>query len=416
MTSRSTVRFIRALALALIVLLFGEMPVLAAPTGQPPRRDPASLPPLASADPAERQVDVPTGDFSQPPPMEGVPATPTLPDGPLPKNAALASGATVAARTENTTVFDNHNGTSTAFVHAGAVNFRDQNGTWRAIDPTLRPAGGQYETNATPFGVRLGAKTDAGNVATIAGDGWSFGFRLAGQAEGRAASVDKNAIRYSEVSDGVDLEEHVSAIGLKEQLVLKRRPASDNGARFRFPLAMENLSAKADEDGAIGIYDRSGAKVLVVPPGWAVDSNGSVEQGLQAVAPVQVSLVEAGKGGSAIELSVDPAWLQDPARVYPVSIDPTVVFNAGRASAHWDSFASQSQPTTNFNGYVEANAYSLKVGIPAAGQQYYSYMKYDMSALAGHSIVSEFWNGLFYSANTYSGEQLRDLPSPWELV
>jgi hypothetical protein len=54
-----------------------------------------------------------------------------------------------------------------------------------------------------------------------------------------------------------------------------------------------------------------------------------------------------------------------------------------------DAFVSQTQPGTNFNGagQIDNNAYVDKIG-KTAGQQYYSYLKYDTTLLQGHSIVT----------------------------
>src|SRR5437016_1754 len=81
-------------------------------------------------------------------------------------------------------------------------------------------------------------------------------------------------------------------------------------------------------------------------------------QGNTAKTATTVSL-----GGSpatpTVEVAVDPAWLNDPARVYPVSIDPNILWDAGRQSGHTDAFVSTGCTGCNYNGnnQVDANAY-----------------------------------------------------------
>lgn len=70
--------------------------------------------------------------------------------------------------------------------------------------------------------------------------------------------------------------------------------------------------------------DVGGVARASIPAGWIVDAAGG-EHGDGAVSEgVSVDLVDFD-GGPALRLEVDGGWLAAPARVFPVTVDPTVV-------------------------------------------------------------------------------------------
>ncbi|HZQ29305.1 MAG TPA: PA14 domain-containing protein, partial [Acidimicrobiales bacterium] len=376
-------------------------PEVGAATVVAPRKA-ASLPPLASDATAKPQGDIPTGDFSHAPHPDGSIDAPQDSAG-APENFAVAN-RTVVGRDARSTTYDNHDGTSTVVLHNSPVNWRDQFGAWRPIDGTLAPAAnGRVENVSGPVRASFSGATDTGDVAHLSADGWSLGFRLAGQRAGKVGARAGSSVRYSDVVPGIDLVEQVGTHGMKEFVVLNRPLPAGTPTSWRFPLSLTGLTPRTTADGSIAFADASGNDVLTMPQGYAEDSAGDPTQAPRPRTTVKVTLVHPTASTSAVDVSIDGTWLNDPARVYPVSIDPSVVFYGGLQSGHWDSFVSQSQPTTNFNSYVDSNAYTDLIGIPAAGQQYYTYMKYDLSAIHGHTVTNAMWNGFFYSTNTYSG-------------
>jgi hypothetical protein len=386
-------------AIMILALLLGAVPALEGAAPAAAAATPKPLPPLDSATPDKQQPQVPEGDFNNAPKTDG--SVGSLPSDGAPGNFD-PTGRTVIARDARTTTYDNHDGTSTTLVHATTVNWRDGTGTWRAINPRLTGDGhSRYHTLSTPTDASFSAATGGDDVVSVAKDGWSLGFRLSGQANGKAGSVTDNSIRYRDVMPGIDLVEQTTDSGLKEYVVLNRPPTRP-ASTFVFPLAVNGLTPSTQPDGSIAFADTTGATVLTVPPGFAQDSGVDPVTGSGSRAPASIKLLQPGPSTWAVQVSVDSAWLNDPARVYPVSVDPSVVFNTGLDSGHWDSFASRSQPTSNFNSYVDTGAYNDYIGIPAAGQEYYTYEKYELTQLHGHHVTQAMWNGYFYSANTYT--------------
>lgn len=46
----------------------------------------------------------------------------------------------VSKRTENTKVFDNHNGTKQYIIHSGPIHYQDENNNWQEIDTAIQPS------------------------------------------------------------------------------------------------------------------------------------------------------------------------------------------------------------------------------------------------------------------------------------
>ncbi|MGH9010298.1 MAG: DNRLRE domain-containing protein, partial [Acidimicrobiia bacterium] len=360
------------------------------------------LPPLASPPAKRPTLDVPAGDFSNPPAA-------TAPGAAFEQGAArrgVKAGATLVRRDGKSEIWDNHNGTSTAIVHAQPSAWRDRAGQTQAVDGRLIAEGDRFKNASGPVRLDLAGATGDGELVAASGDGWSLAFSPAGAAAGRPGEVDGSTIRYRQIAPGMDLEEKVEGNNLKEMIILTELPAPGASGRFRFPLTLSGLTPRTDTDGSIGFVDASGTEVATMPQGIAFDSSGDPAQGTQASTPVHVNLAKVGNRW-AVDLSVSTDWLTSRARVAPIFIDPNIVFDAGRGengSTHIDAFVDQANATTNYNGsaQLDAGAYVNKIGYASYPTgQYNAFLHYDVSPLAGHSVVSATWNGYFLSAAAY---------------
>lgn len=301
----------------------------------------------------------------------------------------------VVDRTERTTTYRNPDGSFTTESHAGKINYKDADGTWKALDAKLRTKEGRFENGAGPLRVSFAPKASKADIVEVRGAGWSVGFGLDGAAEGKA-KLDDHGISYPEVLPGIDLDYRMTAEGVKEFVVLKERPTS--APRLRFPLKLKGVTMRALEDDSIGFFDGNGAEVAHVPPGLAFDSSGDRSRGDEpARTPVSYEVTESD-GGPVLEVVVDSSWLIDPARVAPIRIDPQ--FNAGRDTAGGDAYGRSDQPNTNFNGGFQTDdGHSYKNKIGYNGPEFVSVARFDMGPAMNKTIISGTWNGYFYNAN-----------------
>ncbi|MCK9930395.1 hypothetical protein MXD62_25060 [Frankia sp. Mgl5] len=251
----------------------------------------------------------------------------------------------VQKRTESTREFRNPDGTFTTESTTGPVRFQDEKGAWVDIDTALEQAEpGRLRAAETEHPVEVAqTATDPELGRVELGDGMSLSFGLADSAPA-TARVDGSKATFAGVRESADLELGPYPNGLKEVIVLRSPEAPTT---WEFSLALEGLTARVD-DRQVVLEDKAGEPRAVIPPGWMEDSR--TEGGMPATSTgVTYSLAEGEDGAQILRVDLDREWLSDPARVFPVRVDPTfnVVGQTIRANTD-DTYISSLQPNTNF--------------------------------------------------------------------
>ncbi|MFI6164720.1 LamG-like jellyroll fold domain-containing protein [Micromonospora haikouensis] len=243
------------------------------------------------------------------------------------------------ASTSTSDVFQNPDGSYTRRVRQSPVNFKDRQGRWQRIDNSLTSAGGRLRARAVPIDVSLAKSTDPGTPLVRMGlpGGQSLGYDLAGAAPS-TASVERGLATYPGVFPNVDLTLRVSGNAVKESLVFH---SADVATEYLYPLRLTGLTARVDDNGEVRFLDGDGKAVAVMPVGWMQDS--AVDRtGAKATShDIRYAIVEHGDG-QALKVSIDGAWLRDPARKFPVELDPTT----GTVATNTDDTYVQSDSTT----------------------------------------------------------------------
>jgi len=389
----------RAVSLVVVIALSSSllalMPTPASAKESPPAAT-ESAPPTAAAGPA-------AGDTSSKPP-----SPPRQPDPPVDASAKRPvptfdpAKAKLVERTRTSDVYENPDGTRTLKAFSGPANWKDSAGRWQAIDPSLVVDGERgFKNRSGEVNFAFAKKGDAAGLVTASRDGWSVSFGLEGAKDGGAPVTEGDKIRYPAVADGVDLQYTVTADMLKEVVVLERPLGPDAAGIFRFPLTLSGVTPRTEADGTIAFYDPAGTKVAVIPQGRMHDSSGDAAKGSEpAAAPVTTRLLRE-KGRWVVELAPDRAWLDDPARVYPVGVDPE--FWAGLDSYAGDAFVGSGCGNCTYNGggqwdgnYVDKIGYSVYNN---GWWEWRTYAYYDVSPANGADILRADWYGYFYSTS-----------------
>jgi RHS repeat-associated protein len=220
-----------------------------------------------------------------------------------------SSREVAAARDAHRRVYDNADGTQTTEFAASPINYRRPDGSWAPIDPRLSAVDGGWRNAADAVDLRLAGRADAASLVRLAVDrGHVVSFGLAGAAP-VAGHVDGDEVTYSQVLPDVDLRLVAQPGGVKETLVLGSAGAPRS---YVFPLRLTGLTARLADRG-VELTDAGGVVRAMIPAGFMVDSAGVTSGG------VSYQLI-----GPTLRVSVDSAWLHDPARRYPVTVDPTV--------------------------------------------------------------------------------------------
>ncbi|WP_020391989.1 LamG-like jellyroll fold domain-containing protein, partial [Kribbella catacumbae] len=267
---------------------------------------------------------------------------------------AKTSREILGKRDRFTQTFVNADTTETTVVSPAPLNFKKPDGSWADIDPNLRLANpGGWETISTELYSWIAPKADADPVARIElGNGHNVGWAVSG-ATGVAGQLSGNKVLFADFMAETDLELESQPRGIKETIVLK----SATAARAHvFPLSLsENLTA-ALVGREIVLTDEHGTERARIPAGTMEDSNSVDGHATSEAVAYELVTVD---GRQALKVTADSAWLDDPARVYPVRIDPTVYPT--------DRLTPNYAVSAGLNGSV-SGASDLQIGCrPAAG-------------------------------------------------
>ena len=267
---------------------------------------------------------------------------------------------------EHTTVHHLDDGTRQLILQAGQ-NYQDRDtGEWKAHEPSIAldnlvPGFSRSQKTAQTwkrFGkgrLRFGFKQ--GLYVTYAGRGM--------------AAVDPvvsgDTATYADAWPSADLRVKVYPEGVKEDIILKDATAPKS---FTFDLA-ELGAVNATQVGNTVEYIETltGKVVGRIPEPFAVDAKG-------VRGPVTLTLA-----GSAVTLAVDSAWLADPARVWPVVLDPTTTIQPD-PTAGKDAFISSVNPTANYGTDTNLHAGAL------ASDKRRSLLQFALPAIPVGSAVS----------------------------
>ncbi|MGW3247613.1 LamG-like jellyroll fold domain-containing protein [Streptomyces sp. NPDC001070] len=227
---------------------------------------------------------------------------------------------------ETSDVFENADGTKTRRVYFGRSNFRRPGGTWTAIDPTpVKAAGGRWREKANDLGVELAATADDPELASVGTDaGHAVSYSLDGVANVPGRADEDGAVRYAGVLPSTDLVLVPQSGGVKEKLVLS---SSDAPASWSFTLRTKGLTPALAEDGAVEFTDASGHVVQRIPHAFMEDASVNPVSGEHATSrAVRYALAKSG-GRWALKVTADTSWIKDPARTWPIVVDPTLTIS-----------------------------------------------------------------------------------------
>jgi hypothetical protein len=351
------------------IVLFGAGGVAPAPSlsAQRPLDGPSSLPTIEAPDPAVQSSE---------------------PVGPTPVAVGAEPVEVPEMRTVDSKTVRNPDGTYTTEYFADAVHFQDETGAWQPIEAVPVESdepGKAFETKRGPVMVRFSDSSVLGDLVTVTGGEDSVRYRasLPVSLDGFtlpndvAPVSDGTHVSYPGLYDGVDVRYTLLAGGVKEDIVLTA-PGAPN--RFAFVLDAPGLRADLQDDGSVTL-SRGGEVRFRIPAPFMVDSadepdgdgarSNAVSYQLIEVARIKVLIIEADQG-----------WLDDPARVYPVYVDPSTTNEPYNATL--DTFISSAYPSTslddqwnpNEGGYYElwngrydatsgTNYAFVKTGIPS---------------------------------------------------
>ena len=184
----------------------------------------------------------------------------------------------------------------------------------------LPPAGWTEQSEAEPL--TFAPYADASDLVSMPlGGNREIAFGVADAAP-VAGAVQGNTIAYADALPDSTIS-FAGGSGAVEpsRSCSTRRPRPDT---WVFPLDLTGVQAQTEPGGDIEFIDAAGQEVAYLPPGVMTDSDINPHSGNGAMSfGVTYSLTTVG-GAQAIRMTLDTAWLDSSARVYPVTVDPSI--------------------------------------------------------------------------------------------
>ncbi|MBP2322203.1 hypothetical protein JOF56_002588 [Kibdelosporangium banguiense] len=215
-------------------------------------------------------------------------------------------------RTATRTVFANPRGTLTAELTPVPVRTRIA-GEWVAVDTAVvRRPDGSFGPKAAEGELSLSGGGASAPLATMRRGGKTLSLHWPNALP--TPVISDNQVTYPEVFPGADLVMYADRDGFRQHLTLKTAEAAKNPAlrAIRMPMKADGLKVTVGEDGSLRALDEAGTELFSAPPSIMWDAD-------REQAPIKVSVVDG-----SLELVPDQKFLADPARRFPVVVDPTL--------------------------------------------------------------------------------------------
>lgn len=271
-----------------------------------------------------------------------------------------------------TTQYLNPDGTHSIEESTTPLNAQDTKGTWQPVDTSLATTAGTTRRTAKRQALNpsMAAKANDPSVLSVhlGNDSASLGMD---QAAASPVTIAQDHASYTNVQPNTDLDYQVTSSAVKETVLLKKPTGRSS---WTFHLHTTGLTPVVDKAGEVELRDSAGVTKIVLPPIETWDSSGTAKTG-----PVMTGgtyHVRKETGGWALTVSVDPTWLHDRKRVYPVHIDPTF------------SFAVDVSHDYRSDGYTCDNC-GLRIGNSRDGGDSYNraVFHFNISSLWGKTVV-----------------------------
>ncbi|WP_241999188.1 RHS repeat-associated core domain-containing protein [Kribbella sp. VKM Ac-2500] len=257
-------------------------------------------------------------------------------------------------RSETATTWANADGTMTTEAHTAPIRFKTAKGGWQSVDLNLQKAAdGTVAPKGHQLGLRLGKRNSAAGgvfASAQAGPGrqveWLAPFKLP------EPTINETKATYVDVEPGVDLTLDARRSGFEADFVVKQRPAV--APVWRIPLRTKGLTARQLPDGTIEFVDAKNAVQSRIPVSYMWDSvTDPATKDPVNKAIVNVTVEQQSPGQATLVIAPDARWFLDPARVFPVTVDPTYANTPLYSS--FDTFV-QSGYTSDLSSLVDLRA------------------------------------------------------------
>ncbi|WP_251066835.1 DNRLRE domain-containing protein, partial [Streptomyces sp. ISL-36] len=287
----------------------------------------------------------------------------------------------------------NADGSTTVRHFTGRTNFKGTDGSWKPIDTRLtKDTDGRLQQRSNSLDVEFAPDAADQQLASVDfGAGRSLAYALRGAAKGEPTVAANGTVTYAGVLPETDVELVPLAEGFKENIVLRSARA---GNSWVFPLAVKGLTPRIAADGDVEFTDATGKVTATIPHAYMEDSRIDPRSGDAAQSRAVTYELTSVDGKPALRTTADRGWLEDPARVFPVTVDPTVT-------------ASNSTYAQNTIGGDHSTETQIKVGSYDSGtNKTNSFLQFSSlgTTLAGQRVTAATLNVYAIWSSTCSNQ------------
>ncbi len=285
-------------------------------------------------------------------------------------------GEDISLRDANTKHFRHEDGSYTAAMYDTPVHYYTD-GEWKEIDNTLTlttataEQSARYETAASGTPVSFPQAMTENEAITVFARGYDLAFSLQTQTglsasasvlqtataseEPQAvlqAQTNDSTVRYENVLSNTDLQYDVTSSAVKESIVIK---AKQNEYVYRFNMNLDGLQAVTHGDGSIALIENDDIDnpVFVIAVPYMFDAAGAYSDAVSMQ-------IEQNGDLAVLTVTADSEWIDSADRVFPVTVDPTLLVDVG-ASNIYDAYVDSSEPYSShpYDNYLYVGRNSL---------------------------------------------------------
>ena len=129
-------------------------------------------------------------------------------------------------------------------------------------------------------------------------------------------------IRFANVYENTDLVYQNHGYDIKESVIIKRQQDTYS---YSFALNLGGLTPTMEEDGSVLLSNADGEGIFEIPAPYLRDANGALSGAAEYI------LTETD-GGWVLTVEANPEWMNAEERVFPVTLDPTILLKVYAAT------------------------------------------------------------------------------------
>ena len=288
--------------------------------------------------------------------------------------------------TEYSTAYKLPNGSYRSVISQVPVNYLADDGLFEPIDTRLiyDPVSKEHETKATEDDITfldgldpytLSIEGNTGDKDKAEESSYEIKTRLLSTSPGSKLTLGNKAL-YLGAEKNTSLEYEITSTGVKETIYLT---SADVPVSYHFEIALKGLTPRQNEYGKWELCDLGSGEVVYTLSDLIIFDSSQNEADEPAFCKDAEMTVVPIKDALLVTYSFSREWLRDPARVFPVQVDPGLTKGAS------DTFVSSAFPSTNY-----ASSLELKVGLyDASTGNNRALLQFDISSIPAYATVKE---------------------------